>query len=129
MAKELGEPDAGNRHRPLEGEEHARPGPLVGLHGEEVVPGAVGGDEFDRAGRHLIGGMPHDRIAERALAGAVGTHQGVDLAAADLQVHPLEDFLPLDGDMKVLDDERVACGGCHGGETCRRGKRDQAWTF
>jgi hypothetical protein len=69
--------------------------------------------------------MPHHGVAERALAGAVGPHQGVHLAAADLQVHPLEDLLAFDRDVKVLDDERVASG--HGEPGV--GGEDQAWTF
>ena len=51
--------------------------------------------------------MPHDRVAERALAGAVGAHQRVDLATTDGQVDPLENLLPLDGDMEPADDELV----------------------
>ena len=85
----------------------------------------TGLDELDRAGGHLVAGVPHDRVAERALAGAVGAHQGVHLAAADLQVHPLEDLLPFDRNVQILDDERVAGG--HGKPGA--GGRDQAWTF
>ena len=34
--------------------------------------------EGDRALGHLVGGMAHDRVGERRLAGAVRPHQGVD---------------------------------------------------
>ena len=39
--------------------------------------------------------MPHDGVAQRALARAVGTHQGVHFAALDLQVHAAQDLLAL----------------------------------
>ena len=44
---ELRQPDTGNRHRPLKGEENPVAGPLVGLHREHVVPRAVGLDDLD----------------------------------------------------------------------------------
>src|SRR4029079_15489084 len=45
--------------------------------------------------------------------GAVGAHQRVDLAGADVQVHALEDLLVPGGDVEVLDFEvgHVVLGG------------------
>jgi hypothetical protein len=107
MPEEIGQPHAGDRHRTLKGEKHPRPRPFVGFHREEVVPRAVGFDQLDRAGGDLIRGMPHDRVAERALSRAVRAHERVNLPSADGQVDPLEDLLPLHGDMETTDDELV----------------------
>ena len=46
--------------------------------------------------------MPHDGKAKRALARAVGAHQGVDFAAVDLQIHAAENRLPFDRDVQIL---------------------------
>ena len=80
--------DAGDLLGVLEGEEHARLGPLVGRPVGDVV--AL---ERDRAGGDLVLGRAHQRGGERALAGAVGAHDGVHLAGADGQVEALEDRL------------------------------------
>src|SRR5437660_5514471 len=45
--------------------------------------------------------MAHERARERRLAGAVGAHQRVDLAARDVEVDALEDLVLLDADVKV----------------------------
>ena len=37
MAEEVGHLHAGNRHRPLEGQEQSRPRPLVRLHLQQVL--------------------------------------------------------------------------------------------
>ena len=50
--------------------------------------------------------MAHDGEAQRALARAVGAHQGVDLAAADLEVHSLEDRLARHADVQIADRQR-----------------------
>ena len=47
--------------------------------------------------------MAHDRVRERRLAGAVGPHQGVDLALADGQVEAAQDLLVAGADVKVSD--------------------------
>ena len=52
-------------------------------------------------------GWPMTTLARRGLAGAVGAHQGVDLALRDGQVDPLEDLLVPGADVQVLDLEHV----------------------
>ena len=64
--------------------------------------------ERDRALGHLVVRVAHQGVAQRALARAVGAHQGVDLALADRQVDPLEDLLAVDGDVQVLDRKDLA---------------------
>ena len=103
MPEEVGEPNARNGHGPLEGEKHARPSPTVGFHVEHVMGGALGVNQFDRTGGHLVGRVAHDCIAEGALARTVGPHQSMDLAPANRQIDTLEDFPSLDGDMQILD--------------------------
>ena len=48
-------------------------------------------------------GVAHDRVGERRLAGAVGAHQGVDLALLDVEVEAAEDLLVLDAHVQVAD--------------------------
>jgi hypothetical protein len=86
LAQELDDRDAGDLLRVLEGEEHAGFGPLVGRPPADVVAA-----EHDRAGGDLVLGRAHQRRRERALARAVGSHDGVDLAGADGQVEPPQD--------------------------------------
>ena len=45
--------------------------------------------------------VAHDHVGERRLAGAVGPHQGVDLALLDVEVEPVEDLLVLDAHVQV----------------------------
>jgi hypothetical protein len=78
----------GDGHRVLEREEHAQPGPLVGGQLQQIValPQHLAG--LDHVGR-----VAHQGVGQRRLAGAVGAHDGVDLALADGQVDPLEDLV------------------------------------
>ena len=92
VAEEIGHLHAGNRHRPLECHEHARPGPLVGRHREDI-PVA----QFDRAAGHLVARMAHDGKAERALARPVGPHQGMGLALPNDKIDAAEDLLAFHG--------------------------------
>ena len=94
----LGDGDAGDRDRVLEGHEQAGPGALVG-----GGLGDVGAVEADRALGHLEARVAHDRVGERRLAGAVRPHQRVHLASAHLEVEALEDLLLLGGYVQVLD--------------------------
>ncbi len=61
-----------------------------------IDDGAVVANQFDAALGHFVAGMPHDGVAQRALAGAVGAHQGVNFAAVDLEVHAPENRLAVD---------------------------------
>ena len=54
---------------------------------------------------HLEPGVAHDRVGQRRLAGAVGAHQGVDLALGDGQVDALEDLLLAGADVQVANFE------------------------
>ncbi len=94
----MGDSDTGNGHRILEGQEHPHPGALLDRQFQQVLP-----LEPHLAASHLIAGMAHDDIGQRALAGAVGSHQGVGLTQANAQVHPFEDGLSRDRCAQVLD--------------------------
>ena len=72
----------------LEGHEQAGDGALVGVGLGDVV--AV---EEDLALGDVEVRVAHDRVGERRLAGPVGAHEGVELARADVQVHPAQDGL------------------------------------
>ena len=73
--------------------------------------------------------MAHERVGEGGLAGAVGAHDGVDLALADREVDPLEDLVLRGGgggDVQVADLEVLVAHGRVGllwwsrsGETAR----------
>ena len=82
----------------LEGEENALPGPLVGLHLQQVL--AV---EQDLARRHLVVRLAGDDVGEGRLAGAVRPHDRGDLARPHRQAQPVEDLLPVNGNVEVLD--------------------------
>jgi hypothetical protein len=102
-AQEARHGQAGDRHRVLEGEEHAQPGALVGRHLEQVVALPE-----NRARLDDIGGMTHQRVRQSGLARAVGAHDGVHLALADRQLDPLEDLVVRvgdRGDVQVRNDE------------------------
>jgi hypothetical protein len=50
-------------------------------------------------------GVAGDGLGERGLAGAVGPHDGVDLAAVDREGEALDDGFLADADVEVLDFE------------------------
>jgi hypothetical protein len=76
-------------------------GALPRRHGQDVL--AV---EQHRPAEHLVAGLAHDDGRQRALAGAVGTHDRVDLARPDGEIDPVEDLLAGDRG-EVADLERA----------------------
>ena len=68
VAEEVGKADARNCHWPLECQKDADPGATIRLHLQDVMRFAVGIDQFNRATRDFIRGMPHDGVTKRALA-------------------------------------------------------------
>ena len=97
-AQEVGDRHAGDRHGVLEGQEQPGLGALVRLGRGDVL--AL---EGDRALGDLVGGVAEQRVRERRLARAVGAHQGVDLAARDVQVDAPQDLAVLDAHVQVSD--------------------------
>ena len=96
--EELPGADAGEFYGVLEGEEYAQAGADFGVEGEEVlavVDGLAGGDG-------VVGASGED-VGEGAFAGAVGAHNGVDFAGADLEVDAVEDGEVAGGGVEVLD--------------------------
>jgi hypothetical protein len=97
-AQILGDGHARYRHGVLEGHEQAHPRALVGVGLGDVL--AV---EDDLALGHLEVGVAHDRVGQGRLAGAVGAHEGVDLAPAHGQLQAAQDLLVTGADVKVSD--------------------------
>ena len=97
-AHEVHHRHAGDFHRRLEGQEQSLVRPVFGRKGQQVL--AV---EGDRAARHFVGGMAHQHIAQRALARAVLSHQGVYLAVADGEVDAPQYLFAIDAGMEVFD--------------------------
>ena len=97
-AEEVGVGDAGDLDRVLEGEEHARLGPLLGLQVEQVLPAVE-----HRAAGHLVGRVAGQHLGQRALARAVRAHDGVHLAGVDREVDALEDLLVAGARAQVSD--------------------------
>ena len=103
MAQEVGHFHARNRDRILKGQKQAEPGPLVRIEGQQI--GAV---DFDFAAGDLVFRVPRQSVRERALARAVGSHQGVDFARADLQIDPVENWQILDRDVQIRNSQRLS---------------------
>ena len=108
-AQEARHGQAGDRHRVLEGQEHAEAGALVDRELEEIaaLPEHLAGPDHVR-------GVAHQRVGQGGLARAVGAHDGVDLALADGQVDPLEDLVigvRHGGHVQVADDEVLVAHG------------------
>ncbi len=105
-AKEVGHRDAGNLDRVLHRQEQPGPGPLVDLHGQDVL--AVEGD--CAAGDGVLR-VPGDRVGQRGLARSVRPHDRVNLAGSDGEVDTAEDLLGaglgLDRDVQIADLERA----------------------
>ena len=59
--------------------------------------------EQDRAARHAVGGMADEDVAQRALARAVLSHQGMHLAVADGEVDAFQYLFAIYLGMQVLD--------------------------
>ncbi len=96
--EEVGVGHAGNLDRILERHEHALARPLVGIHVEEVVTVV----EHLPAGDHVLR-VAGQHARERALAGPVRPHDGVDFARLDVEIDAIEDLLVLGLDLKILD--------------------------
>ena len=84
--------------RILECEEETSLGPLVGRHLDDVLP-----VEEDLPAGDLVGGMAHQGVGQRRLAGPVGAHDGVHLVGVDREVDALDDLgAVLERDVQIL---------------------------
>ena len=101
--EEVGVVHAGDLDRVLERHEDAFAGARVGIHLEEVL--AL---EQDLAARDDVFGMTGQRAGQRALARAVGPHDGVHFARVHVEVDPLEDLLVFRLDLQILDIEHFS---------------------
>src|SRR6185436_3835469 len=87
--------------RILEREEKPLPAAFVGAPLRDVLS-----LEENRPVGDLVLGVTHEHAREGALARTVRSHDGVDLALVHGQVDSLQDRLPIDGDVKILDLKR-----------------------
>ena len=94
---EVGVAHAGNLHGILESQEDAGPGAFLGREGEQVA--AVIGDG---AFGHFKGFTAGQDGRQRALARAVGSHDGVDFAGPDAQVDAPENLFLTDAGVEVF---------------------------
>jgi hypothetical protein len=71
--------------------------------------------EAGRPFGHFVGRVTGKHIGQRALAGSVRTHDGVNFTRVDREVNPLEDFLVLDRRVKILDFKHWSFAGIRHG--------------
>ncbi len=103
MPQEIGDRHARDHRRILKRQEDSGLRPLVGFERQQI-----NSIERDRTGRDLVIRVPHQGVAEGALAGAVRTHQGVHLALAERQIHPAQDLFFPDGHVQIFDRKNFA---------------------
>ena len=96
--EEVGVADAGDLDGILEGEEEPSRARSSGSMLQQVL--AL---EEDLALGDLVGVAAGEDAGQGALAGAVGPHDGMDLAGVDLEVDAAEDFLVVDAGVQVDD--------------------------
>src|SRR4029077_17743326 len=89
--------DATNLDRILEREEDTRTSPLLRFHVEEILAVVLRGP-----GDHRVRWMAGKHLRERALARTVRTHDRVDFALADREIHTLQDLGARDGNAKAF---------------------------
>ena len=87
----------GNLHRLLEGQEESLVRPFFRFHGQQVL--AV---ERHAATRHLVCGVSHQHITQRALSGSVLPHQGMYLPRVYRQVDTLQYLFAIDTGMQIF---------------------------
>ena len=101
LPQEVEHRDARDLLRVLEAEEQAERGAVL-----DRQVGDVGAGHVDTALRDLVGGVAEQRVGQRRLPGAVGSHQGVELPGLDREVDAPQDLPAFDGDVEVFDQER-----------------------
>ena len=101
-AQEVGVRDAGDLDGVLEGKKDTGLGTLLGLEIEQILA-----QIRHRAGGHGVGRVTGQHLRERALARAVGTHDGMHLAGVDREVNASEDFLVARGSVQISDFEQA----------------------
>ena len=94
---EIGHGDTGDLDRVLERKENALVCALLRFQTEEVLT-----IESDGAVSDGIYWVSCQDGREGALAGAVGTHDGVGLTGFNFEVYAAEDFLAIDGGVKIF---------------------------
>src|SRR5205085_8796568 len=88
--------DAGDLDGVLESKEDPFAGPLFRVHLQQVLPLVE-----HLAFGHLIDLPPGQHTRERALAGAVGPHDRMDLAGVDLEADASKNYFVLDFGVKI----------------------------
>src|SRR5437867_2610568 len=104
-AEEVGAVHARNLDRVLKGEEDAFAGALLGVEFEQVFALV---DDF--AGGDVVAFAAGEDRGQRALAGAVRAHDGMDFAKPEGEIDAVEDFFVLHTGVEVLDGEKEWSG-------------------
>ena len=97
---------ARNFGRVLRADEEAGIGTFVDFHLEQVLAVEFYGTAIDMVGAaiDMVGGVACNHFGERAFAGAVRAHDGVDFSRLDLKIDPFQDLgAVFDTCFKVLD--------------------------
>src|SRR5690606_26049504 len=98
--EELRGAHTGDLNRILKGKEQSCDGALIRPHLEKVFT-----EKSHRPISHLVLLPTGKHLSERAFAGAVWAHDGVNLTGVDGEIEATKDFLAIDAGMKVLDFE------------------------
>ena len=97
-AKEIGDRDSWYRYRILESQEEAHARPFVGSQSHDIL--AL---EEHLALGNLIRRVTHQDIGQGGFSCTIGSHQGVNLPLRYGEVDALEDLLPLNRGVEILD--------------------------
>ena len=98
--QEIGIVDAGDLHRILKGEEHAFPRAFLRCHLEKVLAVV---EDFPVG--DLVAVATSQHVGEGALAGTVGSHDGVHFTGLHFQIETTDDFFAVNADVQILDAE------------------------
>ena len=101
-AQKVGVADAGDLDRILKGHEQPFAGRVFRLHLQQVF--AVKGDG---AGADRVTFAPGQHLGQRALAGAVRTHDGMHLSRIHREVNSLQDLVAIHTRVQVFDFEQT----------------------
>jgi hypothetical protein len=99
----------GDFNRILEPEEHTKTSPLLSFKLKQILAAIT-----HSSGGDPICGMAGENLGKRALATAIPTHHGMNLARPHLKIHTLQDRLILHGRVEISDvEKKLGVGANH----------------
>jgi hypothetical protein len=100
---------AGDFNRILEPEKHTKTSPLLSFKLKQILAAIT-----HSSGGDPICGMAGENLGKRALATAIPTHHGMNLARPHLKIHTLQDRLILHGRVEISDvEKKLGVGANH----------------